>query len=80
MTNKYIQCTAQKTKDRATQTPLKTEGESRCSERVSYPCFTSGTMFVSSFHQDPTYWCHSLKYGTKSYEKPILLCLFIKQV
>ena len=32
-----------KTKDRVTQTPLKTGGELRCSRRVSSSCSTSGT-------------------------------------
>jgi hypothetical protein len=32
-----------KTKYRVTRTPLKTEGELRCSERVSSSCSTSGT-------------------------------------
>ena len=32
-----------KTKDRVTRTPLKTEGEMRCSGRVSSSCSTSGT-------------------------------------
>jgi hypothetical protein len=33
-----------KTKDRVTRTPLKTEGEIRCFERVSSSCSTSGTL------------------------------------
>ena len=32
-----------KTKDRVTQTPVKTGGELRCSGRVSSSCSTSGT-------------------------------------
>jgi len=32
-----------KTKDRVTQTPLKTRGELRCSGRVGNSCSTSGT-------------------------------------
>ena len=32
-----------KTKYRVTRTPLKTEGELRCSERVSSSCSTNGT-------------------------------------
>jgi hypothetical protein len=34
-----------KTRDRVTQTPLKTVGELRCSGRVSSSCFTSGTRY-----------------------------------
>ena len=33
----------QSTKDRVTQTPLKTGGELRCSRRVSSSCSTGGT-------------------------------------
>jgi len=36
-----------KTKDRVTRTPLKTEGELRCSGRVSSSCSTSGTRRVN---------------------------------
>jgi hypothetical protein len=36
-----------KTKDRVTRTPLKTEGELRCSERVISPCSNSGTRRVN---------------------------------
>ena len=36
-----LQNITQKTKDRATQTPLKTGGECSCSGRVSSSCFTS---------------------------------------
>jgi hypothetical protein len=36
-----------KTKDRVTQTPLKTGGELRCSGRVSSSCSTSGTRRVN---------------------------------
>ena len=35
-----------KTKDRVTRTPLKTEGELRCSGRVTSSCSTSGTRRV----------------------------------
>ena len=35
-----------KTKDRVTRIPLKTEGEMRCSGRVSSSCSTSGTRRV----------------------------------
>ena len=35
-----------KTKDRVTPTPLKTEGELRCSGRVNNSCSTSGTSRV----------------------------------
>ena len=38
MTNKDLQTTTQKTKDLVTLTPLKTEGELRCSERVTSSC------------------------------------------
>jgi len=38
MTNKDLQNTTQKTKDRVTRTPLKTKGELRCSGRVSSSC------------------------------------------
>jgi len=37
VTNNDLQNTTQKTKDRATRTPLKTESELRCSERVATP-------------------------------------------
>ena len=36
-----------KTKDRVTRTPLKTEGELRCSGRLNSSCFTSGTRRVN---------------------------------
>ena len=36
-----------KTKDRVTRTPLKTEGELRCSGRVNSSCSTSGTRRVN---------------------------------
>jgi len=36
-----------KTKDRVTGTPLKIEGELRCSRRVSSSCSTSGTRRVN---------------------------------
>jgi len=37
MTNYDLQNTTQKTKDRATRTPIKTEGEHKCSGRVAAP-------------------------------------------
>jgi len=46
-TNDYPQNTTQKTKDRATRSPLKTRGELRCSERVGSSCCTSGTSRVT---------------------------------
>ena len=46
-TNNNLQNTTQKTKDRATQTPLETEGELRCSGRVSSSCSTSGSHRVT---------------------------------
>jgi hypothetical protein len=36
-----------KTKDRVTQTPLKTKGELRCSGRISSSCSTSDTRRVN---------------------------------
>jgi len=39
----YLQHTTQKTKDRATRTPLNTGGELRCSGRVRCSCSTCGT-------------------------------------
>jgi hypothetical protein len=42
-TNNDLQNTTQKAKDRATRTPLKTEGELRCSGRVSSSSSISGT-------------------------------------
>ena len=36
-----------KTKDRVTRTPVKTEGELRCSERVTSSCSTCGTRRVN---------------------------------
>ena len=36
-----------KTKDRATRTPLKTEGNVRCSGRVGNPCSTNDTRRVN---------------------------------
>ena len=42
-TNNDLQNITQKTKDWATQTPLKTEGKLSCSWRVSSSSFTSGT-------------------------------------
>ena len=38
MTNKDLQNITQKTKDRATQTPIKTGDELRCSRRVGSCC------------------------------------------
>ena len=38
--------TAQKTKDRATRTPLKTDGELRCSESLCNSCSTSDTRHI----------------------------------
>jgi hypothetical protein len=46
-TNNNLQTNTQKTKDRATRTPLKTGGEIRCSEMVSNSCSTSGTCRVT---------------------------------
>jgi len=51
-TNKYLQSTTKKTKDRATRTPLKTRGERRCSVRVSTSCFFSGTRRVTLLIND----------------------------
>jgi len=45
-TNNDPQNTTQKTKDRATRTPLKTEVEPRCSGRVGSSCSTSGTRLL----------------------------------
>ena len=36
-----------KTKDRVTRTPLRTEGEPRCSGRASSSCYTSGTHYAN---------------------------------
>ena len=47
LTNKGRHNTTQKTKDRATRTPLKTGGKLRCSERVDSSCSTSGTRGVT---------------------------------
>ena len=41
-TNNDLQNTSQKTKDQATRTPLKGEGELMCSGRVCSSCSTSG--------------------------------------
>jgi len=41
------QNTTQKTKDRVTRTPLKPEGEIKCSGGVSSSCFTSDTRRVN---------------------------------
>ena len=41
-----------KTKDRVTRTPLKTEGELRCSGRVSSSCSTSGTIETTYYSYD----------------------------
>jgi len=41
-----LQNTTQKTKDRATWTPLKTSGELMCSGRVGSPCSICGTSRV----------------------------------
>jgi hypothetical protein len=48
-TNNDLQSIAQKTKDRATRTPLETGGELICSGRVnrSSSCSTSGTRLVT---------------------------------
>jgi len=45
-TNNDLQNIAQKTKDRATRTSLKTGGELRCSGRVSRSCSTSTSLYV----------------------------------
>ena len=42
-TNKNLQSTTKKTKDRATRTPLKTKAERMCSGRVRTSCFSSDT-------------------------------------
>ena len=46
-TNNELQNTTQKSKDRATQTPLKTRGELMCFGRVNSSCSTSGTCRVT---------------------------------
>ena len=46
-TNNDLENIMLKTKDQATQTPLKTGGELMCSGRVSSSCFTSGTRRVN---------------------------------
>ena len=46
-TDNDLQSTTKKSKDRATQTPLKIRGEYRCSGRVDTPCFSSGTRRVT---------------------------------
>ena len=50
--------TYNKTKDRVTQTPLKTGGELRCSGRISSSCPTSGTRRVNivSYKPDDKSW------------------------
>ena len=42
-TKKDLQTTIQKTRDLATRTPLKTEGELRYSDRLRSSCSTNGT-------------------------------------
>jgi len=46
-TNNDLQSIAQKTKDRATRTPLKTWGELRCCKKVSSSCSTCDTRCVT---------------------------------
>ena len=46
-TNNDLQYITQKTKDRATRTPLKTGSELRCPRRASGSCSTSGTRRVT---------------------------------
>jgi hypothetical protein len=45
-TNNYPQNTTQKTKDRATRTPLKTGGDILCSRRICSSCSISNTRRV----------------------------------
>ena len=45
--DKHLQNIIQKNKDRVIRTPLKTEGELRCSGRVNSFCSTSGTCRVN---------------------------------
>ena len=45
--NNDLQNPTQKTKDRATQSPLKSGGELRCFGRVDRSCFSSGTGCVT---------------------------------
>jgi hypothetical protein len=45
-TNNDLQNTSQKTKDWATQTPLKTRDEHMCSVRLSSSCSTSGIVLL----------------------------------
>jgi len=45
--NKHLQNVTHKTKDRVTQTPLKTRGELRCSKTVSSSSSNSGTRRVT---------------------------------
>ena len=47
-TNRDLQNTTQKSKDRATQTPLKTDGELMCSWSVSTSGSTSDTRRVTA--------------------------------
>ena len=47
MTNNDLQNIAQKTKDRATRTPLKSRGELMCSGRDSSSCSKCGTCRVT---------------------------------
>ena len=51
MTNNDLQNTTQKTKDRATRTPIKTGCEHMCPGRVSSSCSTSGTRGVTLRHK-----------------------------
>ena len=46
-TDNILQNTTQKTKGRATRTPLKASGELRCSARVGSSCFIGGTRRVA---------------------------------
>jgi hypothetical protein len=47
-TNNDLQSITHKTKDRVTQTPIKTAGELRCSGRDSSSCFTSRVTLVTN--------------------------------
>jgi hypothetical protein len=47
-TNNDLQNITQKTKDRATRTPLKTMGELMCSRRVSSFCSTTRRLVINT--------------------------------
>ena len=77
-TTNELQNTTQKTKDRATRTPLKTGDEHRCSGRVGSSCSTCGTCCVTHMVICHEWGKDRIVISTNGTYPWLYVCLFVR--